>query len=277
MLNYFLAVGTLYLLTLVFHADCISWRRIFACGFFVLLIQLLFFIVNTQLLQSQYVYSFLIFSASLDKQAIAAVFTILALCCQFILLKLCIRLPIRSTLITVLLMFVVSQIPSWIASRNLLRFMTITGSEMVPTLNPGDCVLLRLTLDKSYSPQRNDIVTFAADEGDKSGSQWQTSRLVGLPGDSMSIANGLILINEQIVGVSSSAIQTSRGRRYTIPEGLCFCLGDNSALAIDSRQLGLLPLDKIKGHIELIIFPAFPKLLKPGLLLQKPAIPKVAP
>jgi len=189
------------------------------------------------------------------------------------LLKLSIQLPIKSTLITVLLLFIVSQVPAWIASQSLFRIMTINSSEMSPTLNPGDCVMIRLTRPNQYRPRRNDLVSFAIKSPTIAKEAWQISRIVGLPGDSLSIKTGLILINNQIVGINSSAIKNSSNKQYTIPEGLSFCLGDKPELSIDSRQLGLLPLDSVNGFVQLILFPGFPRFFTFEGFFQSPSPP----
>ncbi len=216
-------------------------------------------------------------NSAFDKQAITAGLSVLALIIQFFLLKLAIRLTIRSTLITVLLLFIISQIPTWVASRSLMRFMTVSSSEMTPALNPGDCVLLLLNQANHYRPTRNDIIAFPTHNPGMQREVVQISRVVGLPGDRLSHRDGLILINDRIAGISSSAIKGSTGKAYIIPEGLCYHLGDNPALSIDSRQLGLLPLDQVSGHVERIVFPAFPRLFKLDQLLQKPAAPPERP
>ena len=161
-----------------------------------------------------------------------------------------------------------SQIPSWTASRSLIRMVTVTESNMIPTLNPGDCVLVRIDRDGQTRPQSNDLIAFSSQGSGHSGNHWQISRLVGLPGDRLSLREGQIFINDRAVGISSSAVRTSHGKAYTIPDGACYYLGDNADLSLDSRQLGLLPLNEIKGRVELILFPAFPRMLTFRSILQ---------
>ncbi len=271
LMNYFLGIVVLYLLTLVFRADCISWKRVLFTTFLVQMIQGVFFIANTQLVQMPYTFYFMLLHTGLDEQFIAAGLTIAALICQFVILKLSIQLSIRRTLVTVLLLFIVSHVPTWTASRSLLRLMTVSSGDMAPTLNPGDCILILLNRSEQYQPERNDLIAYTAQFSQQRQVPWQISRLVGLPGDRLSIADGVIFINGQRVGLSHPGIKTTQGREYAIPEGVCYCLGDNSAAAVDSRQLGLLPLNQISGHVELVVFPAFPRLLAVTTFLRRPA------
>lgn len=273
LLNYLIGVGLLYLLNFIFHAECIGFDRVLITTFLLLFIQVILFVVQTQLIAAPYAYSFLIFGTSFDKQAIAAGLTVIALTCQFFVHKFLIHLPAGRTLISVLLLFIISQIPSWSASHSLIRMVTVTESNMIPTLSPGDCVLVRINATGRYQPKANDLIAYSSQDGGRNDQNWQISRLVGLPGDKLSVSEGRIFINKHPVGVSSSAIRTSHGKTYIIPDGVCYHLGDNADLSIDSRQLGLLPFNEIKGRVEFILFPAFPRLLTLNSILKKPDQP----
>lgn len=248
-------------MSLLFHAEFVTGKRLFFTSFLLNLVTFLFFILKTQLIDTPYAYAILYLSSSFDKQALAALLTLAALICQFILLKVSIRLSIGRTLVTLLLIFIVTQVPTWIASRSLLRFITVTDTEMSPTINPGDCLLVLLASRHQAEPQRNQIVLFAVPDALHHQQNWEISRIVGLPGDSLLIEEGLIYINDQIVGKSSSVLKTSNGKRYLLPEGVVYCLGDNPTISIDSRLIGLLPINQIKGYVDRILFTAFPGLL----------------
>jgi signal peptidase I len=222
------------------------------------LVSLFFFILKTQLIDTPYAYALLFPSPAFDKQVLATALTLAALVGQLILLKVSIRLPIGKTLFTLLTIFIITQVPTWIASRSLLRFVTVTETGMSPTLNPGDCLLVMLSSPLRYEPKRNQIILFPVPDSVTRRENWEISRIVGLPGDTLLIEEGLIYINDQVVGKSSSVLKSSNGKRYPIPDGVVYCLGDNPIISIDSRLIGLLPMNQIRGHVERIIYTAFP-------------------
>jgi signal peptidase I len=66
----------------------------------------------------------------------------------------------------------------------------VVGISMTPTLQPWDyCLTLRTN---PYRPQRGDIVTF---RDNTEPPQYFIKRVVGLPGETIAISNGLVSIN----------------------------------------------------------------------------------
>ncbi len=89
-------------------------------------------------------------------------------------------------------------------------------------------------------------------------------RIVGLPGDTISIAEGRVYINGQIVTEEylDPALYTNGGdfledggESRTIPQGSYFVMGDNRSVSYDSRFLGYIRGDWLKGKVFLIVLP----------------------
>lgn len=71
-------------------------------------------------------------------------------------------------------------------------FTLVVGTSMMPTLRPRELCLVERVRD--YRPRRGDIVSFrTADDPPL----WFVKRVVGLPGETVALSNGVPLINGQ--------------------------------------------------------------------------------
>ena len=126
----------------------------------------------------------------------------------------------------------------------------VAGRSMSPFLEPGDVVLMdRLAYDFGR-PDRYDVVVFRREDG-----RLNIKRVVGLPGETVQITGGQVLINdiplsayEKIGKVSLPGIAENPIR---LGEGEYFLLGDNSGSSEDSRfvNVGNVSLGQIVGKV----------------------------
>jgi len=139
-------------------------------------------------------------------------------------------------------------------------FKIPTGS-MRPTLMEGDRILVNKFIYKFKRPERGDVIVFVSPEDKKKDF---IKRLVGLPGETLEISNGMILINGVAVGKDSILRERyyynrgdfgKEGQAVKIPEDAYFVLGDNSISSRDSRYWGFLPKRYLLGKAILIYWP----------------------
>jgi signal peptidase I len=161
-----------------------------------------------------------------------------------------------------------------------LNILYIPTENMNPELNRGDFVIgwrlsygFPLPLMKGERlnfkvPTRGDVVAFRF-PGDEE--QIIIRRVVGLPGDTIKIDGGSVVINGealiQEVHTSGHVIETDlTGKvRYLItpstktnmdeiqiPEGALFVLSDNRTRSDDSRDWGMVPVKNVESEIALI-------------------------
>ena len=159
----------------------------------------------------------------------------------------------------------------------------IPSKSMVPTLKVGDFIVvnkwtygLRLPVLRNKffdvgSPQRGDVVVFFPPHE----SRYFIKRLVGLPGDKISIIHGTLFVNNEMIEQTKSDIEPGNSRSVvmseklgikqfaiqknlrpsrlsqnfsaTVPKDHFFMIGDNRDNSSDSRVWGPVPKDRIVG------------------------------
>ena len=107
-----------------------------------------------------------------------------------------------------------------------------TGS-MVPTIPIGSYELANRLPYYFGSPHRGDVVTFYRDNDN---SKMLTKRCIAIPGDTVSIQNGILYINGN--AQEEPYVQSDSGDDFneiTVPEGKYLMMGDNRYNSFDGR------------------------------------------
>lgn len=130
----------------------------------------------------------------------------------------------------------------------------VLGDSMEPTIHPGDYVFVNKLAYLNREPKRGDvIVVIPRDEKIKI-----IKRIIGLPGDRLSIDSGKIIIRqnredegeELVENYVLSAGSESRGiSLIKLDPKEYFAMGDNRSVSIDSRELGPVDSWDIKGEV----------------------------
>lgn len=181
----------------------------------------------------------------------------------------------------------------------------VPTESMQPSLIPGDFIVAWKT---SYgvtipfsdgakwgarSPERGDVVVFRLPGEDS----LFVKRVVGLPGDRISIANGKLILNEVTVtgeadsgdgegsdglrrAIESTGTSTHVVMRraeaseadflapMVVPPNEVFVLGDFRSESVDSRQWGTVPIASIDGRVARVAFSLVLDAQKSGVDLK---------
>jgi len=136
----------------------------------------------------------------------------------------------------------------------------IKGASMHPNFPDGEYLLTDKVTYRFGEPKRGDVIVFKAPTGN--GDEF-IKRIIGLPGEKVSVKNGKIYINEKVLDekyldasvLTSAGYFLQEGQSVSVPEGEYFVLGDNRPHSSDSRAWGFIAKKKITGRAWLIYWP----------------------
>lgn len=134
-----------------------------------------------------------------------------------------------------------------------LQNFRIEGSSMEGNLHHGQFLIVNKLVYYIHPPERGDVVVFHSPEDPRKD---YIKRIVGLPGETVKIEEGHVLIN----GVRLEETYISRpGQRSWGPEVVgefeYFVLGDNRSSSSDSRSWGMLDGNAIIGKAWISYWP----------------------
>jgi len=143
---------------------------------------------------------------------------------------------------------------------NLYTTARVDGISMVPTLHNEDFLLIRKYW--FLSPKRGEIISTKLDEKhnqDKEGTS-VVKRVIGLPGEIVEFKNrrfsiinqekGYIKFKENyLIDPQLTPSWSGEERRFLVPEGQYFVLGDNREISQDSRDYGTILEENIIGKV----------------------------
>ena len=143
----------------------------------------------------------------------------------------------------------------------LLLFLVINGVSsrvrvenisMKPTLQPGNLLLVNKLAYKWGEPKHGDVIVFHY-QGSKNDDY--IKRLIGLPGDVVTVKNRIVYVND--VGLTEPYIADLPAYEgsWTVPENSVFVLGDNRNNSSDSHQWGFVDMKDIVGKALFIYWP----------------------
>ena len=147
---------------------------------------------------------------------------------------------------------VIAVILATLINKYVIFKVKIPSESMVPTLNVGD----RLFVTRVYNPEklkRGDVVVFDSEELNER----MIKRLIGLPGDTVIIRNGVVQVNGETLQEDYIGTPDNYNGEFQVPEGKYFFLGDNRYWSLDSRywQNPYIDGSDIKGKAQIKVYP----------------------
>ena len=171
------------------------------------------------------------------------------------------------TLVLTLVLFVLIQ--TFVAQPR-----RVEQESMENTLLPNQYVLVDKLTPRFDSYGRGDIVVFDRPDA-ASGSTPLIKRVIGLPGDTIDLRDGHVVINghpldEPCVYPGQVTEPLTGQAHWVVPAGMLFVLGDHREDSSDSRVFGPVPLANVIGRawlrywplgaFEVIATPTYPDL-----------------
>ena len=141
---------------------------------------------------------------------------------------------------------------------NFIAQLAITcGDSMNNTLHDGDILITeKITKNfKNNNYERYDVIIFEPKDKKE---KYYIKRIIGLPGETISISNGDIYINNEIInesyGKEKMKDDGNAREEYTLKEDEFFVLGDNRNNSLDSRYIGAVKKEQILSRAVFNVF-----------------------
>lgn len=127
--------------------------------------------------------------------------------------------------------------------------LVVRGRSMEPNYNDGNVLVINKISYVIGDPHRGDVIAmFFPGETQKR----FIKRVIGLPGETVKVADGHVSINGQLLAEPYLAdeVVTVPDVERTLETGEYFVFGDNRAVSSDSRAWGPVPQSFIIGKIS---------------------------
>ena len=140
-----------------------------------------------------------------------------------------------------ILLIVITISASYFITTNVFVKTSVSGTSMEPTLKEGQVVIVNKLEYYIKSPKRNDVIVYK--QSNKEHSYFEIKRVIGLPGETVKIKNGIVYINDEAMKekVKTETISNSglAEEGVKLDDNEYFVLGDNRNDSEDSRFAGI--------------------------------------
>lgn len=156
------------------------------------------------------------------------------------------KLNISNSFLNFLIAFLIFLILILIFFLNNITIAIVNGSSMEDTIHHKDILIVNKKSYNSQSPKRYDIVNvYSPYKYDN----YLVKRIIGLPGDLIEIKDSTLFINGKKINeiYIKEEMNIPYKLKLKIPPGKFFIMGDNRNVSLDSRYLGLIKGEDIKG------------------------------
>lgn len=129
----------------------------------------------------------------------------------------------------------------------IIKLGRASGKSMEPNIRDGDfAVVNRLSDKENY--ERGQIICLNYNGMDV------IKRIIGLPGDKITFADGKVYVNDMLLNESdylSDDVNTICDKKFIVPDGTYFVMGDNRTDSSDSREWDepYIKYDNIYGDV----------------------------
>ncbi len=166
---------------------------------------------------------------------------------------------ILSELIDWIKILTIAAIGAWLCNTFLLMNTEIPTGSMEDTIPTGSRIISSRVHYWFSDPERGDVILFEPPDGDI---YPYVKRVIGLPGETVTIIDGLVYINDSSAPLDEpylKEIPVGDFGPYVVPEGCYFVMGDNRNHSNDSRYWNntFVPRDNVYAKA---LFSYWPRL-----------------
>ena len=154
-----------------------------------------------------------------------------------------------------LVSIVVAVVLAFLIRQFVVELYIVDGPSMRPTLQSQQRLVVNKFIYRFRAPEKGEILVF---QYPRDPSRDFIKRVIAVPGDTVEIKDGRVLVNDQVLS-EDYILEKTRGDypKSTVPEGTVFVMGDNRNNSEDSRcaDVGFVPGALIKGKAVLVFWP----------------------
>lgn len=129
----------------------------------------------------------------------------------------------------------------------------VTTGSMLPTIEPGDRLVVHLAAYRKAPPRRGDVIAF----WDPARGELEVKRVIAVGGDEVIVGGGMVIVNGQ--RLDEPYLREPMLREIPLggrlAEDQLFVMGDNRNGSEDSRDFGPLAYDRVMGRLVYRILP----------------------
>ena len=139
----------------------------------------------------------------------------------------------------------------------LIQPFYVKGASMEPNFYDNQYLIIDEISYRFREPARGEIIVFRYPKDE---SQFFIKRVIGLPGDIVTVTGGKVYIQAKNAAASRvldessylpAGLLTTGEETVTLNAGEYFVLGDNRSASLDSRFFGIVPQKDIVGRVAL--------------------------
>ena len=134
-----------------------------------------------------------------------------------------------------------------------VRVVYVTTGSMMPTVNPGDRMLMHLGAYKDHPPRRGDVIAFWLEDK----SEYEVKRVIAVEGDTLTVFWRAVFVNGEQLNEPyiRQPMQLEPPTRAEVGVGELFLMGDNRNSSEDSRDYGPVAADQVLGRVFYRLLP----------------------
>jgi signal peptidase I len=169
--------------------------------------------------------------------------------------------------------FIITAVFFFFIKTSVFDIVNVSGRSMYPSYDNGDQLNIDILTPNFGEYRRGDVVILKTSGGDGQPDVFYIKRIIGLPGDTIILENGKVLLlnaqfpksivlNEEAYLPSTTKtfkqvnINTERAVEPTLKKDQYYVLGDNRTSSKDSRVLGPIERRNITGREIFRLTPA---------------------
>jgi signal peptidase I len=163
---------------------------------------------------------------------------------------------LRRLLLDWLLPILVAVVMALVIKTYVAEARVIPTGSMEPTIRIGDRVIVEKLFFHPSELRRDDVIVFHPPAGVSPSGVPLIKRVIGLPGDTLMIRDGVVYINGQ--PLQETYIKEKPDYNYgpvTVPSNKLFMMGDNRNNSFDSHDWGYEDFSGVIGKAEWIYWP----------------------